>query len=114
MNKTIAIIILLFLFFLSSLSQILLKKSSNKTHKNLLREYLNPYVILSYLILFSTTLISSLILKYINLSLFPVLESSSFIFVIFLSKIFLNENINKKQLFALLLIIIGIIVFAVI
>ena len=44
--------ILLFIFsvFISSCSQILLKKGANKTYKNIIQEYLNPLVIGAYTI----------------------------------------------------------------
>ena len=42
--------ILLFIFsvFISSCSQILLKKGANKTYKNIIEEYLNPLVMGAY------------------------------------------------------------------
>ena len=43
-----AICLLLVSVFISSVSQILLKKAADRTYENHLREYLNPLVIFSY------------------------------------------------------------------
>ena len=43
-----AVCLLLFSVFISSVSQILLKKAANKTYKDHIREYINPLVIFAY------------------------------------------------------------------
>ena len=46
MNRLeISVCILLFSVFISSVSQILLKKAANRTYESPLKEYLNPLVI---------------------------------------------------------------------
>ena len=45
--------------FFSASSQILLKQSANQTHKNVIFEYLNWRVILSYFIFFAVLLVNT-------------------------------------------------------
>ena len=50
-----AVCLLLFSVFISSVSQILLKKAANKTYKDHIREYINPLVIFAYGMFFITS-----------------------------------------------------------
>ena len=106
-----ATIILFLSVFISAISQILLKKSALKKWKNPLREYLNLYVITAYTIFFTAVFLDLLALRKVNLSLVPVAEASSYIFVIILSRIFLKEKLSKLKALAILLIMTGIILF---
>lgn len=106
--------ILIFIFgvFISSVSQIILKKSANKQYPNKIREYLNLRVIISYIIFFAATLCSILAYQKIPLSLGPILEASGYIFVAVLSRVFLKEKISKKKIIGLSIVILGIIIYA--
>lgn len=96
---------------ISSFSQIMLKKSSQKTYESKIKEYLNPFVIIAYGLFFGCTLISMYALKVVPLSMSPILEASGYIFVAFLSYIFFKEKLSKKQLLGMVLIIMGIVVY---
>ncbi len=96
---------------ISSFSQIMLKKSAQKTYESKLKEYLNPLVIIAYALFFSCTLISMYSLKVVPLSMSPILEALGYIFVAILSYIFFKEKLTKKQLIGMLLIIVGIVVY---
>jgi small multidrug resistance pump len=98
--------------FISSVSQILLKKSANATYSNKLKEYLNSKVISAYTMFFASTLITILAYKYIPLSLGPILESTGYIFVSVLGLIFLKERISAKKAIGMAIIILGVIVFS--
>lgn len=99
--------------FISAISQVLLKKSAMKTYETRIKEYLNPQVIIAYAMFFGATLLSILAYKEIPLSMGPVLEATSYIYVtIFGVKIF-HERINRKKIVALVLIISGIIIYSV-
>lgn len=98
--------------FISSISQIILKKSAEKEYPSKIREYLNVRVILAYMIFFGATLCSILAYTKIPLSLGPILESSGYFFVAVLSYIFLKEKISWKKMLGLSIIIIGIIIYA--
>ncbi|MBR3464680.1 MAG: EamA family transporter [Clostridiales bacterium] len=104
--------VLVFGVFISSISQILLKKSANKKHGSFIKEYLNPIVIVSYMIFFCATFMSIYAYKGIPLSMGPVLDSSGYIFVTVLSAIFLKEKPTPKKVIALLIIITGIVIYS--
>lgn len=115
MNKTMILYscILLSGVFISAISQVLLKKAANKKHESRIREYLNPMVIFAYVLFIGTTFLSILAYKGIPLSMGPVLEATSYIYVtIFGVKIF-KEKINKNKMLAMVLIIGGIVIFSV-
>lgn len=96
---------------ISSFSQIMLKKSSQKTYSSKIKEYLNPLVIIAYGLFFGCTLMSLYALKVVPLSMSPILEASGYIFVAVLSYIFFKEKLTKRQLLGMALIIIGIVVY---
>lgn len=98
--------------FISSVSQILLKKSAQVEYGSKIKEYLNPRVIFAYIIFFGATLCSVLAYTKIPLSFGPILESAGYIFVAILSRLFLKERITKKKLIGLSIIIIGIIIYS--
>ncbi len=104
--------IMIFSVFISSISQIILKKSALKSYKNVMNEYLNPYVIGAYIIFFISTFITIYALKYVPLSMGPILESTGYVFIVILSRLFLKEAISKKKIMGMGIILIGIIVFS--
>ncbi|WP_019551948.1 EamA family transporter [Propionispira raffinosivorans] len=113
MNKeVIYIFVFIISVFISSVSQILLKKSANEIHANKLAEYFNFKVILAYIMFFASTLITIFAYKYIPLSFGPILEFTGCIFVVILGSVFLKEKINRSKLMGMLMIVLGIIVFS--
>ena len=96
---------------ISAYSQILLKKSANKTYSKRIFEYLNPYVLTGYFIFFIAILLDMIGLKKVPVSFIPVIESSSYIFIIIFSRIFLKEKFNSKKIFAICMIICGVALF---
>lgn len=96
---------------ISSFSQIMLKKSAQKKYRSRIREYLNPLVIIAYILFFGCTLISLFALRVVPLSMQPILEASGFIFVAILSFIFFKEKLTRKQVLGMTLIIGGIIIY---
>lgn len=106
----IYICIFLFAVFISSFSQIMLKKSADSKHKNVLKEYLNLRVIGAYVIFLISLFCSIYAYRGIPLSLGPVLEASQYIFVAVLSCLLLKEAISKRKLIGLVFIFFGIVV----
>ena len=104
--------LLLFGVFISAISQVLLKKSASKPHQSLIKEYLDPYVIIAYTLFFGATLLSIFAYKGIPLSMGPVLEATSYIYVTIFGVKFFNEKMNKKKYLALGLIVLGIVFYA--
>lgn len=105
------VLIFIFAVFIASVSQILLKKSANKNHKNWLKEILNIKVFIAY----SMFLLSSMLIIYaykeVQLKYGAIIQSSGYIFILLLSRIFLEEKITKNKILGIILIIIGIVVF---
>ncbi len=111
MNNTVFIFFLLFSVFISAISQILLKKSALENHKSRIFEYLNFKVIFAYFLFFVAVLIDLIALKYVPVSFVPIIETSSYIFIIIISRIVFGEKINLKQFLSISMIIIGIVVY---
>ncbi|MBQ3417893.1 MAG: EamA family transporter [Ruminococcus sp.] len=111
-EKILFAAIFVFGVFISSVSQIILKKSAQMEFPSKIREYLNARVIFAYIIFFGATLCSIWAYKVIPLSLGPILESSGYLFVAVLSWLFLKEKITKKKMLGLSIILIGIIIYS--
>lgn len=99
--------------FVSSIAQILLKKSANIEKENKLKEYLNFKTIFAYGIFFGATLCTLFAYKYIPLTMGTILETTGYIFVTILSYFFLKEKITKKKLIGLIIIISGVLIFSI-
>ncbi len=98
--------------FVSAIAQILLKKSAGKTYESKIREYLNPYVIISYSIFFGATFCTIYAYKEVPLSLGPILAALEYIFVAALSRIVLKEKINLQKFIGLSVIVAGIVIYS--
>lgn len=103
--------ILLFGVFLSAISQVMLKKAALKEYDSALKEYLNPLVIIAYGIFVGTTFLSIFAYRGIPLSMGPILEATSYIYVTFFGVKIFKEKVNKKRIIALVLIIAGIVIY---
>ena len=102
----------LFGVFVAGISQVMLKKSALKSYDSTLKEYLNPLVIGAYGLFFATTIISIIAYRVIPLSFGPVLEATSYLYVTLFGVTIFHEKVNKQKLLALVLIIAGIVVYA--
>lgn len=106
------IAVFLFGLFLSAISQVMLKKAALRTYPTKLREYLNPLVIFAYIIFFGTIFLSIYAYREIPLSMGPVLEATSYIYVTIFGVTIFHERIGPRKLLALALILSGIIVYS--
>ena len=104
----------LLMFVLSSsvaaFAQVLLKKAASKTYSSVIREYLNPYVIIGYGLMFSM-LIGVVGYRHVEYKNGSVMESFGFLMVMILSRVFFGEKITKKKILGNLLIFAGIAIF---
>lgn len=98
--------------FISAISQVLLKKASMKHYDSPIKEYMNPMVIIAYAMFVGTTFLSIIAYKGIPLSMGPVLEATSYIYVTFFGVKIFKEKINKKKIIALILIVSGIMIYS--
>lgn len=102
----------MFSVLISSFSQVLLKIAANKKHESKLKEYLNPIVIIAYGIFFASTLLTMYALKFVPLTMSPIIESASYIFVPIFGVLMLKEKISKRRLTGMGIMLIGMIIFA--
>lgn len=105
--------ILLIGVFISAVSQVMLKKSALRQYHSMIQEYLNPYVIIAYLLFIGTTFLSILAYRVIPLSMGPVLETTSYIYVTYFGITIFHEQMTRKKFLALALIVAGILIYAV-
>ncbi len=105
------VLFLLLANFISAVSQVFLKKSAMQVHRNFIYEYLNAKVITAYMLFFIAVFIDLYALTVVPVSYVPVIEASSYIFAIILSRFFFNDRIKLKQMIAVFLIITGIVVY---
>ena len=98
--------------FVSSVSQILLKKAADRTYTSRLGEYLNPLVICAYGMFGASVVLTMLALRAVPLSLSPILESTGYIFVSVLGYFILGERFGRRKLLGFALILAGIAVFS--
>ena len=91
------IILLVLAVVVSSVSQIILKKSASKTYNSIIKEYLNPYVIIGYGLMVLSTVLVVLGLKGVPYKNEPIIESLGYIFVMILSNRILKEKIKREH-----------------
>ena len=100
--------------FIASVSQVLLKKSAQYTYRDRFGEYLNWRVILAYGMMLSATLCSVYAYRVVPISLGMALDSSGYIFVTLFGLFIFKEAVTKRRFIALVLIIVGISLYALI
>ena len=98
--------------FISSFSQVLLKKSAMKSHNGVISEYLNPYVIGSYSIFVIATFLTIYAFKGIPLSYGPILDATGYLFVTLFGFLFFKERLNSKKTIGIIVIVVGIIIYS--
>ena len=115
MNKTVLLYscVLLFGVFISAISQVMLKKAAMKKYDSVIKEYMNPLVIFAYVLFVGTTLLSILAYRGIPLSMGPILEATSYIYVTIFGVTIFKEKMNVRKVIALGMIIVGIVVYAI-
>lgn len=106
------IIVFLFCIFLGSVSQVMLKKAAQRQYISLIGEYLNPLVILAYVLFLLTTVLGVWIYQKVPLSLGPVLETTSYLYITFFGVYIFHEKMSRGKYIALILIILGVLIYA--
>lgn len=97
---------------ISSVSQVVLKKSADKEYASVVAQYLNPPVIGAYTLFFFSTLVTVYAFKYVPLSMGPILESLAYVFVGVLGVFVLHERVTLKSAIGMVLIVAGVVVFS--
>ena len=98
--------------FVSSIAQVMLKLEALKSHDSLIKEYLNPLVIGAYVLMLVSTLMLIISFKMIPLSMGPVLETTSYIYVTIFGVVIFKEKLSRAKIVALLVILAGIGVYS--
>ena len=116
MNKTLLIYACIMLVgtFISEISQVIRKKAAGKTYENKIREYVNLPVISAYTIFVVATFLSVFAYKVVPLSMGPILEATSYIYITIFGVTIFKEKLTKRKVVALITIIAGIIVYSVV
>ena len=104
--------IMLVSVFVASVSQVMLKKSAECPRESRIQEYLNPLVIAAYILFVGCTLVTVIAYRGIPLSLGPVLEATSYVYVTAFGVWIFKEKLDRRKLVALALILGGIFIYA--
>lgn len=111
MKEFLPYIILFCGVFIASSSQILLKKSAMINYPNKLKEYLNPYVIIGYGMIFLSMILSIIAYKMTDYKNGPLMETVGFVLVLLYGCLFFKEKLSLRKLLGCIFIICGIIIF---
>ena len=96
----------------ASFAQVLLKKSANEKHKNVLEEYLNWKVICGYGLMFVGMFLTIIAYsKGVQYKNGHIMESIGNIWVVILSYLFFREPITRNKVLGNALILAGIVIF---
>ncbi len=97
---------------IAAISQVLLKKSAKNTYSSLIREYLNPFVIIGYALMVLATVCGLIAYhKGVPYKNGVMIESIGFILVMIFSKVFFGEEITKRKVIGNALILLGMVIF---
>ena len=83
---------------IASFSQILLKKGAMKKYDSFIKEYLNVFVILGYIMMFGSVFLTMLVYRGLNFMSVPVLEAVGYVLVPVLSYFFFKEKLTKRKI----------------
>ncbi len=96
---------------IASVSQVLLKKSALNKYDTVVREYLNPYVVSGYGLLFLSMLLTIYAYSGMDYKNGPVIESFGNVMVLILGYFVFGERISARKIAGIACIIAGIAVF---
>ena len=105
-------LIALVVVFAAACAQMLLKQGARRGYTPWWRQYINPWVIGGYGLMFAT-MIANIWCMHMGLQLkeLSIIESTSYLFVPALSWFLFKEPITRRKALAIGIIIIGVIVF---
>jgi len=98
--------------FFTALSQILLKQSANREYRHPIFEYLNWRVLLAYSIFVGVLIINTYAYTKIDMKYGSVIDTLSYVFVLLLSYFILKEKFTKEKVIGNLIIMAGIVIYA--
>lgn len=95
----------------ASFSQILLKRGTMKAYSSWLKQYLNPWVISGYILMFGSVFLVNLGLRTLNYLNAPMMDSLGYVLVPVLSALFFHEKFTWRKSVGIGCIIAGMIIF---
>ena len=109
----LSMVFLVSVIIFTGFSQVLLKVGANKANmKKCNMSYVNPYTLIAFSLYVLTTLLTVYTLKDIPLNLFYASTSLKLVvLILILSKLVLRKKIDSSKAFAVLLILVGVMVF---
>lgn len=96
---------------MASFSQILLKKGAMTEYDSFWKEYINPWVITGYGMMFVSLFLTIMGLKGLSFLNAPMMESLGYVLVPVLSALFFREKITLRKSVGIGCIVLGMIVF---
>lgn len=103
--------ILLLSVLIASFSQILLKKSAGRTYQSVIREYINPYVICGYGMMFLSMFLTIIAYAGMEFTNVQIVEATGYVMVLALSYFFFHEKITGRKVLGMIFIFAGIAVY---
>lgn len=107
--------IFFFLMLLAELiaasSHMFLKKSASQEHGSVIKEYLNPWVIFGYGLLFLSMIITIFCYDGLGYMGVVVMEPINYIIVMVMARIFFKEKFTKRKMIGVTCIVLGIMIF---
>ena len=115
MNNTVMIPALILLSAcMAAGAQILLKKSTKKKHSGILGEYLNPYVIISYIDYFLVLALNIFLFTKMDYRYGVISNSLAIVLVMLMSRPLLGETITARKWAGTMLVVAGVLCFSLI
>ncbi len=110
--RWIYLLLVVFNVLIAALAQMLLKKGAATAHSSFIREYLNEWVVGGYLIIGISMLLNIFAMsRGVQLKEMSVIESFGYLFVPVFSYLFFKEEITKKKVVAIIIIMAGVVLF---
>ncbi|MCL2827562.1 MAG: EamA family transporter [Oscillospiraceae bacterium] len=98
---------------LSSLAQILLKKSSAEEKRHLIFDYLNVKVAAAYGIIFFCMLLVIYAFTGMHYRYGAVIESLAYLLIMLFSRAFLKEKLTRRRVIGNCIIVLGVLIFTI-
>ena len=98
---------------ISSLAQILLKKSSSEQKKHFIFDYLNVKVCTAYIMNFICVLLMIYAFTGMYYRYGVVIESLGYLLIMISSRIFLGERITRRRVLGNCIIVLGVLIFTI-
>ena len=95
----------------AAVSQVLLKKGALHHYDSWIREYLNPWVITGYILMFGYVFLSIMGLRGVDFFNAPVIDSLGYVLVPVCGAVFFHEKLTARKLVGICCIVLGMAVF---